>query len=148
MKVRPLVLCPLAGLLVSSTIAAAQPRSTPPTPSAVESDQSNQVPVPPWARDLQLNAEQRSQLQVIKQQAQQQGEKLHQQLMKAEKQLRSRLQSQASIPELRQHYQAVQQLRQQLDDNQFNALLAERQVLTSEQLATLLQRFHPVPLAP
>jgi hypothetical protein len=68
--------------------------------------------------------------------------------MAAEQQLRSLLQSQASIQSLRQQHQKVQQLRQQLDDNQFDALLAERQVLTAEQLATVIQRFRSAPTPP
>lgn len=150
MKVRHLVLFSLVGLLihVGSTIAATQPHSATPTPSAMDAEPLNQVPAPPWARDLQLNAQQRSQLQTIEQHARQKGEQLHQQLIAAEKQLRSLLQSQASIQQLRQQYQTVQQLRQQLDDNYFDTLLAERQVLTSEQLETVLQRFRPAPAAP
>ncbi|MBL1178301.1 Spy/CpxP family protein refolding chaperone [Pantanalinema sp. GBBB05] len=150
MQGRCLILFPLAGLLVhvGSTIAMAQSRSITPAVSAMESDQAAQIPVPPWARDLQLNAEQRSQLQAIQQQALQKRERLHQQLLEAETQLRSRLHSQASIQELRQHYQTVQALRQQLADNHFDALLAERQVLTSNQLATLIQRLCQPPIAP
>lgn len=150
MKGRYLILFPLAGLLVQvgGTIAMAQSRSTTPAVSAMESDQPNQIPAPPWARDLQLNTEQRSQLQAIQQQALQKGERLHQQLLEAETQLRSRLHSQASIQELRQQYQTVQALRQQLADHHFDALLAERQVLTSDQLATLIQRLCQTPIAP
>jgi len=152
MKSKYLFLLSAAVLLVQvgSAIASAQPNSTTPTtrfftesPSTTALEPSSEIPAPPWARDLNLSAEQRSRLQTIHQQAQQQGESLHQQLMAAEEQLRSLLQSDASIQQLRQQHQQVQQLRQQLDNHHFEVLLSERQVLTAEQLARLIQEQGP-----
>ncbi len=74
-------------------IAAASPApaSLPPDPPAPEPPEasSQEIPAPPWARDLNLSAAQRSQLKTLNQQARKDGEPLHQQLMAAEKQLRS-----------------------------------------------------------
>jgi Spy/CpxP family protein refolding chaperone len=152
MKVRPLFLLPTVLLLVQvgNAIAAAQIHSMPVlllaqlSPPALAPNQANEIPAPPWARNLNLSAEQRSRLKTVNQQARNQGETLHQQLMAAEKQLRSRLQSNASIDQLRQQHQEVQKLRQQLDNNHFEALLGERQVLTSEQLAKVIQEFQAI----
>ncbi|MBW4522635.1 MAG: periplasmic heavy metal sensor [Scytolyngbya sp. HA4215-MV1] len=133
----------LLAIQVGSSIASAQsplpdPAQTPPTTQ-------NEIPVPPWARDLNLSAEQRSRLNTVHEQARQQGEPLQQKLMAAETQLQALLQSNASIEQLRQQHRVVQQLRQQLDDNHFEALLGERQVLTPEQLAKVIQMFRNRP---
>jgi Spy/CpxP family protein refolding chaperone len=154
MNVRHSLVLPTAVLLVQlgSAIASAQAHTTPAVSETLlaqvpstETDQSNQIPAPPWAKDLNLSREQRVRLKTINEQARNNGEMLHEKLMAAEKQLRSLLQSNASIQQLREQHQQVQQLRQQLDNNQFEALLGERQVLTSEQLATVIQQFrvHP-----
>lgn len=65
--------------------------------------------------------------------------------MISERELRSRLQRDATIQQLRQQYQEVQQLRQQLDENRFEALLAERQVLTPAQLSIVIQEWRDRP---
>ncbi len=142
MKLRTLVLLPVAAcfLSIGSAIAVAQSSSTPPA--------ANDIPAPPWARNLNLTAEQRSQLQKVNENARQVGEKLHKQLMEADQQLRSLLQSNASIAQIREQYQDVQKIRQQLDNNRFEALLGERQVLTSDQLAQVIQQFKQRPPAP
>ncbi len=144
MKLRTVVLLPVAVgfLALGSAIAVAQSQSPPTPPTATE------IPPPPWARNLNLTAAQRSQLQKVNQQARQQGDQLHQQLMTADQKLRSLLQSNASIAQIRQQYQEVQKIRQQLDNNRFEALLAERQILTSEQLAQVIQQFKQRPSAP
>ncbi len=145
MKHQYCLLLPAALLLVQagSTIATTQRPSTQSTPTPTLA-QANEIPAPPWAWNLNLSTEQRSQLKTVNDQARQNGDQLHQKLMAAEKQLRSLLQSNTSIEQLRQQHREVQKLRQQLDNNQFEALLGERQVLTSEQLAKVIERFrHP-----
>ena len=144
MKLRTLVLLPIATcfLALGSTIAVAQSQPPPAPPTA------NGIPDPPWARNLNLTAAQRSQLQTVYEKARQEGAKLHQQLMAADQQLRSLLQSQASIAQIRQQYQEVQKIRQKLDDNRFETLLGERQVLTATQLSQVIQQFKQKPLQP
>jgi len=114
-------------------------------PPAIAQAPAEESPAPPWARDLNLTAEQRSHLKAVDDRARKEGEQLHQKLMETEKQLRSLLQSNASIEQLRQQHQEVQKLHQQLDDNRFEALLGERQVLTPEQLTKAIQQFHGHP---
>ncbi|PZV12801.1 MAG: hypothetical protein DCF22_11505 [Leptolyngbya sp.] len=154
MKIQSLFLLPTAVLLVhvGSAIAAAQINSMSPvlllaqiSPPASSPDQPNEIPAPPWARNLNLSTEQRSRLKTVNEQAHNEGEMLHQKLMAAEKQERSLLQSNASIQQLRQQHQEVQKLRQQLDNNHFEAFLGERQVLTSDQLAKVIQEFRNRP---
>ncbi|MDX2213490.1 MAG: periplasmic heavy metal sensor [Oculatellaceae cyanobacterium bins.114] len=156
MKVRYVWLLPTVLVLiqVGSTIASAQSPTLAKTtillaqassPSDGNTALSNS-PAPPWARNLDLSSEQRSQLQTIHEQARQSGDALHQQLVAAEEQLRSLLQnSDTSIEALREQHQQVQQLRQQLDENHFEALLAERQVLTSDQLVQVIQEWRGRP---
>lgn len=111
------------------------------SPSLAQAQPSFQdAPPPPWAIGLNLSAEQRSRLQTIHQTARSEGESLHQTLSTAEQKLRSLLQSDASIELLRQQNQQVQRLREQVDNHLFDALLAERQVLTPDQLATLIRQ--------
>ncbi len=125
--------------------AAPLPPAPPPVTAAAD---AKDIPAPPWGRDLNLSAEQRSRLKTINEQARQQGEKLHEKLMDAEMQLRSQLRSDASIQQLRQLYQDVQKLRQQLDENHFEAFLGERQVLTATQLKQLIERARQAPSMP
>ena len=98
---------------------------------SVQNDTIVLVPAPPLAKDLNLGTEQRSQLIKVNKLARKEREQLHQQLMAVEQQLRSLLRSKASIQQLRQQHQEVRKLRQQLDENHFEALLGERQVMTS-----------------
>jgi Spy/CpxP family protein refolding chaperone len=150
MKAQSLFLLPTALLLMQSggAIASSQLLSANPASSSTAQTQSNEIPAPPWARDLNLSAEQRSRLKTVNDQARKEGEILHQKLMAAEKELRSLLQSNASIEQLRQKHRDVQQLRQQLDDNHFEALLGERQVLTPDQLAKVIEQVRKAPTAP
>jgi Spy/CpxP family protein refolding chaperone len=150
MKAQSLFLLPATLLLMQSggAIASNQLQSATPAPSSTVPTHSNEIPAPPWARDLNLSAEQRSRLKAVDEQARQEGEMLHQKLMAAEKELRSLLQSNASIEQLRQKHREVQQLRQQLDDNHFEALLGERQVLNPDQLAKVIEQFRKATPAP
>lgn len=119
----------------------AQAPPPPATDNPPSNDKTNDIPAPPWARDLNLSQEQRSRLKAIHDSARQEIDSLQQKLMSADQQLHSLLQSDASIQQLRQQHQVVQQLRQELDTQHFEILLAERQVLTSDQLAKLIQQF-------
>lgn len=96
-------------------------------------------PAPPWAQAVNLSTEQKEQIAAIHKQAKQEVDKLHQELFAADQQMRSLLESNASIEKLRQQYQQIQQLRQQLANTHFEAMLAERQVLTSDQLTQVLR---------
>ena len=57
----------------------------------------------------------------------------------------SLLQSSASIAEIRQQRQILQPLHQQLDDNRFESLMSEREILTPEQLTKVIQFFRKQP---
>lgn len=103
---------------------------------------TNPVPAPPaspWVQAVNLSAEQKERIAAIHKQAKQEVDKLHQELFAADQQMRSLLESNASIEKLRQQYQQIQQLRQQLANTHFEAMLAERQVLTSDQLTQVLR---------
>lgn len=101
--------------------------------------------VPPWARSLNLTPEQRSRLQAIHEKSRTMDEPLYQKEREAEKKMLSLLQSSASIAEIRQQRQILQPLHQQLDDNRFESLMSEREILTPEQLTKVIQFFRKQP---
>lgn len=117
----------------ASSIAQLPPFSPPPPPTG------EMPPAPPWAKDINLSTEQKQRIATIHEQARQDIDKLHQQLFAADSQMRSLLESNASSEQLRQQHQRIQQMHQQLDNKHFETMLAERQVLTPEQLAQLSQ---------
>ena len=128
-----LLLLPIATTQFAPIEAIAQLPPCPPPPP-----RTGEVPAaPPWAKDLNLSTEQKERIAAIHEQARQDIDKLHAQLLTADNQMRSLLESNASPEQLRQQHQRIQQMHQQLDNKHFETMLAERQVLTPEQLAQL-----------
>jgi Spy/CpxP family protein refolding chaperone len=65
--------------------------------------------------------------------------------MEADKQMRLLFTSDASPEKLRKQHQTIQRLRQKLDNKRFEMMLAERQVLTTQQrtqLGKLMEQRH------
>jgi hypothetical protein len=123
--------------LFATTLLLAQIGSTPTVaqishPTTPPANLIADVPPPAWGKDLNLTTGKNSEL-------------VRQKMMTAQRKMGSLLQSTASISQLRQQYQEVQQLRQQLDLNEFEALLSERQILTPEQLTMAIQKFQRKP---
>jgi len=105
-------------------------------------------PDPPWAKDVNLTTEQRSQLRALREQLDKDTRDLREKLKAAHDQMRSLLGGDASPEQLRQQHRTLQALLNQMDDKHFEMRLAERQILTSEQraqLAQLLQKQPPPP---
>ena len=117
-----------------------------PTHTQPPNSDRGEIPPPPWAKDLNLTLEQKSKLKAINERAHENGRLLHQQLMSSEQKMKSLWQSKASIDQLRQQHQQIQQLRQQIDEDRFESLLSERQVLTPEQLARTIEKFTRQPI--
>lgn len=115
------------------TPAIAQLPPCPPPPPPLNTLAPGSDPEPPWAQALQLSSEQQQQIRNIHKQGIQNIQKLQQQLFAADRQLRSLFKRGAVIAQLRQQHQYIQTLRQQLDNNHFEMMLAERQVLTPDQ---------------
>jgi len=124
----------LANLNPASAIAQFPPCPPPPPPMGME---SGSIPEPPWAKNLNLSTEQRERIQAVHQQGIKAMQQLQLQLFEADYQMRSLLESSAPKEQLRQQHQYIQTLRQQLDSNHFEMMLAERQLLTPEQLTEL-----------
>jgi Spy/CpxP family protein refolding chaperone len=136
--------------LFATTLLLAQIGSTPTVaqishPTTPPANLIADVPPPAWGKDLNLTTEQRTQLKAIRDRSGKNSELVRQKMMTAQRKMGSLLQSTASISQLRQQYQEVQQLRQQLDLNEFEALLSERQILTPEQLTMAIQKFQRKP---
>ncbi|MFB2934769.1 Spy/CpxP family protein refolding chaperone [Aerosakkonemataceae cyanobacterium BLCC-F154] len=127
-----LILLPITTSIALSKPPLASIAQVPPNPVSAP-------PAPPWTQAVNLSAEQKERIAAIHKQAKQEVDKLHQELFAADNQMRSLLESNASIEQLRQQYQQIQQLRQQLANTHFEAMLAERQVLTNEQLTQVLR---------
>jgi Spy/CpxP family protein refolding chaperone len=129
-----------AGNLIqpSSSVAAE-------TPSASAGQAAKDATALAWTKDLNLTAAQQSQLQAIQTQSSQNRDTLRKNLTTADRKLLSLLQSQSPIPPLREQYQVVANLRQQLNNYDFEILMAQRQVLTPTQLAKVIEKFRKNP---
>jgi len=143
-------------LPIGGAIAVSQRDNSAPSPSQASECSPPPPPMgrppegrnsePPWARDLNLSSEQRERIQTLHEQAMKDTQELRQQLREADQELRSLLSGDASAEELQKQHEQVQTLRHQLDDKRFEAMLAERQVLTKEQrtqMSKLMQRGRP-----
>lgn len=90
-------------------------------------------------QQLDLSSEQSQQIEAIQEQFRSENEALWQEIQANKQQMGNLLSSDASNEELRQQYQQLQSLRQQLSDNRFENMLQVRDVLTPEQRNELAQ---------
>lgn len=117
----------------------------PPFPPRVEMG-PGEAPEPPWAKEINLSVEQRQRIQAIHTQNKQDIDELRTKLVEAHAQMRTLMESEASLDQLKQQHQIRQALHQEIEGKHFTAILAERQVLTPEQraqIAQLMQRCRP-----
>lgn len=82
---------------------------------------------------LNLTPEQSEQIETIKTESRDQNDALHQDMETIREEMRSLLASDASVEQLRQQHQRMQELHQKLSDNRFETMLQIREVLTPEQ---------------
>ena len=122
---------------VTTETAIAQFPPCPPPPPPMMGMESESQTEPPWAKNINLSNEQRSRIQAVHEQGIKGIQKIQQQLFEADGKMRSLLESSTPLEQLRQQQQYIQTLRQQIDNNHFEMMLAERQVLTQEQLIQL-----------
>jgi protein CpxP len=132
--------------------APPSPDQAPPSdqmpPPLGEQSPSGRPPEPPWMKELNLSSEQQTKIRSLHEQFGEKTKELRQQFQEADKKLRDSLTSDASADQLRQQYQQVQKLRQQMDDQMFEMRLAERDVFTPAQrtqLAKWMQQHRPQP---
>lgn len=90
-------------------------------------------------QQIDLSSEQSQQIEAIQEQFRSENEPLWQEMQANKQQMGNLLSSDASNEELRQQYQQLQSLRQQLSDNRFENMLQVRDVLTPEQRSELAQ---------
>lgn len=90
-------------------------------------------------QQLDLTSEQSQQIEAIQEQLSSENEALWQQMEDNRQQMETLLSNNASNEELRQRYQQLQSLRQQLSDNRFENMLQVRDVLTPEQREQMTQ---------
>jgi periplasmic protein CpxP/Spy len=86
-----------------------------------------------WGKELNLTAEQQTQIKTIRDQEKTASESLRQQMKTAREQLGTLMAGNASDAQLRQQHDQVRQLGQQLGDRRFDTMLKIRNVLTPEQ---------------
>lgn len=108
----------------------------PPHPPMMGMESASQTE-PPWAKNINLSDEQRSRIHAVHEQGIKAIQKIQEQIFEADGKMRSLLESSAPLEQLRQQQQYIQTLRQQIDNNHFELMLAERQILTQEQLIQL-----------
>ena len=88
---------------------------------------------PGWLRDLNLNPDQVQKIQAIRSQYKDQLAQRRQAARQAHQELRVLMAGDASTDAVRQKYNQVKTLKQELADAQFDSMLAMREVLTVEQ---------------
>jgi periplasmic protein CpxP/Spy len=86
-----------------------------------------------WQEQLNLSADQKAQIQQIRDQERTSSQSLRQQMKAAFEKQQSLMTGNASDDQLRQQHREVQALRQQAEDRRFDTMLKIRQVLTPEQ---------------
>ena len=140
--------------LNQSTVTQANPTAStliaqfpPPPPPPMREVQGGDIPDPPWAKDVNLTTQQREQIKTIHLNTRKETDALHKQLFEAHQKMRSLLGNEVSQEQLKQQHEQIQKLHQQLDNEHFDSMLAERQVLTGEQRKqlSLLMPQHPKP---
>lgn len=82
---------------------------------------------------LNLTPEQSEQIETIKTESRAQNDALHQDMETIREEMRSLLASDASVEQLREQHQRMQEVHQKLSDNRFETMLQIREVLTPEQ---------------
>ncbi len=90
-------------------------------------------------QQLDLTPEQTQQINTIREQSRSEYEALKPEIRANQQQMQSLLASDASNRELRQQYQQMQRLYQQMGDRRFETMLQIREVLTPEQRAKMAQ---------
>lgn len=88
---------------------------------------------PGWLKDLNLTPEQVQKIRALRNQDQNRLSQQRRALRQAHQELRELMASNAPAEQVRQKYDQVKALRQQLGDAQFNNMLAMRELLTPEQ---------------
>jgi len=118
----------------TSTILAQMFSDMPPPPR-----ESGKDGVPPWFNELNLTSEQQTKIRALHTDFKENNEDTHQQLRRASEQLRSLMDGNSSDESIRKQFRVVQDLRQTLDNAQFEMRLAERKILTAAQRQQLGQ---------
>lgn len=88
---------------------------------------------------LNLTSEQQQQIDNIREQRKASSENLREQFQAAREEMRSLQASNASAAQLRQQRQEMEQIKEQLEDQRFEAMLEIREILTPEQRAQLAE---------
>ncbi|WP_404784681.1 Spy/CpxP family protein refolding chaperone [Altericista sp. CCNU0014] len=92
-----------------------------------------------WQEQLGLSADQKAQIQKIRDGEKSASEGLREQMRAAVEKQKSLMAGSASDEQLRQQYKEIQALRQQASDRRFETMLQIRKVLTPEQRAKAAQ---------
>lgn len=122
---------------VSGVVAQFPPYPPPPPPGVLPF--ADLPPEPPWVQAIDLSTDQRSRLQAIHAKTKQAIDMLQQQLFQAHHQMRSLMESDASLDRLQQQHDVIQTLHQQIENKHFATILEERKILTAEQRNRLTQ---------
>jgi Spy/CpxP family protein refolding chaperone len=106
-------------------------------------------PEPPWFKDINVDSQQQESIQAIQQNSRKNTEELRQQIFQADGEMHSLLAGKNTLAKLRQQHQKIQKLRQKLDDQHFEMVLAIDQILTLQQRQQveklMQQRKLPIP---
>jgi periplasmic protein CpxP/Spy len=144
------VLLPIGGFMLTQSVLHTSVLAQ--SPAAGDQNESKPGPGSPgrkswgdkWQEQLNLSADQKSQIQKIRDQEKSSSEGLRQQMRTAMEKQKLLMTGNASDDELRQQHREMQALRQQADTRRFETKLQIRNILTPEQrtkAAQLMQEY-------
>ena len=129
------VLIPVGGVVLTQSVlhTTAIAQSTPSTSDQSKPSRGKGGWGDKWQEQLNLSADQKAQIQQIRDQEKTASQSQRQQMKAAYEKHQSLMAGNASDDQIRQQYREVQALRQQAQDRRFDTMLKIRQVLTPEQ---------------
>ncbi len=95
-----------------------------------------------WLKDLNLTPDQMQKIRAIRSRYKDQLSQQRQAVQQAQKELKTLMVGNTSDDQIRQKYEQLKPLRQNLADTRFNSLLEIRDVLTPEQRQKFVDRFN------
>jgi periplasmic protein CpxP/Spy len=139
------VLLPIGGFVLTQSVLHTSVLAQ--SPAAGDRNESRPGPGSPgrkgwgdkWQEQLNLSADQKAQIQKIREQEKSASEGLRQQMRTAMEKQKSLMTGNASDEQLRQQHQEMQTLRQQAETRRFETMLQIRKILTPEQRAKAAQ---------
>ncbi len=127
-------------VVLGGAIAIARPGALFPNPIAQVSEESRERSREDWLKDLNLTPAQLQKIEAIRSRYKNDLTQQRQAVQQAQKELRAMLAGDTPADQVRQKYNEVRTLKQQLANTRFNSLLETREVLNLDQRKKFAER--------